>query len=114
MATPRSKPLVDRYGVIREATKILPSEKLQLRFLAALSEHEDNEAHRTQSFPVTRLHKVKGVQLSVYRADIDKISGWRLHLQYAKSDELHLKDLLPPDKHDRVIESIRAKSERYE
>ena len=113
-ATPRTKPLVDRFGIIREASKTLPDDALKLKFLAALGELEDNDAHRSRNFPITQLHKVTGVQQAIYRAYVDKISGWRLHLQYAKNDELHLKDLLPPDKHDRVIEAIRAKSDRYE
>lgn len=75
------KPLFDEYGVIYEAMKILP-DNLKLDFLEALAELEDNECHRTRSFPKTRLHKVKGIKQAIYRADIDKISGWRIHLQY--------------------------------
>jgi len=55
------KPLFDEYGVIYEAMKILPDD-LKLDFLEALAELEDNECHRTISFPKTRLHKVKGVK----------------------------------------------------
>lgn len=110
---PRAKPLVDRFGVIREAHKALPRE-LQTAFLAALAELEDNEAHRTFRFPHTQLHKVVGVKQAIYRAYIDKITGWRLHLQYAKNDELHLKDVLEPGKHDRVGDSIKAKQDRHE
>ena len=55
------KSLFDEYGVIYEAMKILPDD-LKLDFLEALAELEDNECHRTRSFPKTRLHKVKGVK----------------------------------------------------
>ena len=69
--------LCDKYGIIYEAMKILPNDELKLSFLEALAELEDRECHRTRQFPKTRLHKVKGVKQAIYRADIDKISGWR-------------------------------------
>lgn len=75
-----TKALHDDYGIIHEAIKILPTDKLKLAFLEALAELEDNNAHKTRSFPKTRLHKVTGVKQAVYRADIDKISGWRIHV----------------------------------
>jgi hypothetical protein len=78
--------LCDKYGVIYEAMKILPNDELKIGFLEALAELEDNECHRTRKFPKTRLHKVKGIKQAVYRADIDKTSGWRIHLQYVKGE----------------------------
>ena len=78
----RTSPLFDAWGVIYDAAKRLPGEQLKLRFLEALAELEDHECHRTRNFPKTRLHRVIGYKEPVYRADIDKISGWRLHLQY--------------------------------
>lgn len=73
--------LCDEYGIIYQAMKILPNNELKISFLEALAELEDNECHRTRKFPKTRLHKIKGVKQAVYRADIDKISGWRIHIQ---------------------------------
>jgi hypothetical protein len=106
---------VDKFGVIRQATKILPTTELKLAFLEALAELEDNESHRTRTFPKTRLHRVTGVKQAVYRADVDKISGWRIHVQYGKSDDsMHLKDMVEGQRHDDVIEVISAKKERYE
>ena len=93
--------------------KILPTDKLKLDFLAALAELEDNEAHKTRSFPRTRLHKVTGIKQAIYRADIDKISGWRLHVQYTDG-EIHLKDIIEGQKHDAVIKVINSKKDRYE
>ena len=118
MTTPKStpsriKPLHDEYGVIREAVKELPSNELKLSFLEALAELEDNECHRTRTFPKTRLHKVTGVKQAVYRADIDKISGWRLHIQY-QNQAIHLKDVIEARRHDDVIEVIKARKNRYE
>ncbi len=75
------KALLDAYGVIHEAMKILPDDKFKIAFLDALAELEDNEAHRARSFPKTRLHRITGVKQAIYRADIDKTSGWRLHVQ---------------------------------
>ncbi|MBH8566527.1 hypothetical protein I8748_30980 [Nostoc sp. CENA67] len=106
------KPLLDEYGFIYEAMKILPDE-LKIDFLEALAELEDNECHRTRSFPKTRLHKVKGIKQAIYRADIDKISGWRIHLQYIEG-KIHLKDIIEGQRHDDVIEVIKSKKDRYE
>ena len=76
------KALVDEYGIIKEAGKILPDRNLRISFLEALAELEDNECHRTRNFPKTRLHRITGVQDAIFRADIDKTTGWRLHVQY--------------------------------
>jgi hypothetical protein len=108
-----TKGLRDEFGVIYEAMKILPSDKLKIALLEALAELEDANAHRTRTFPKTRLHKVTGIKQAVYRADIDKISGWRLHVQYADG-QIHLKDIIEGQKHDDVIKVIAAKKGRYE
>ncbi|WP_413175582.1 hypothetical protein [Anabaena azotica] len=109
---PQIKPLLDEYGVIHEAMKILPDE-LKIDFLEALAELEDNECHRTRTFPKTRLHKVTGIKQAIYRADIDKISGWRIHLQYIEG-KIHLKDIIGGQYHDNVIEVIKLKKDRYD
>jgi hypothetical protein len=108
-----SNPIYDEWGVIRDAYRELPSDSLRVAFLAALEEFEDNECHRTRKFPRTRLHKVVGYKEPVYRADVDKISGWRIHIQY-DGGEIHLKDLIEGQKHDDVLDQIKAKKERYE
>ncbi len=106
------KILKDEFGIINEASKILPTEKHKLKFLEALAELEDNRAHKTRQFPKTRLHKVVCIKQIVYRADIDKISGWRIHVQYI-NNELHLKDIIEGQSHDEVIRIIQSKKERY-
>jgi hypothetical protein len=106
------KPLLDEYGVIYEAMRILP-ENLQGDFLRALAELEDNQCHKTRNFPKTRLHKVTGIKQAIYRADIDKISGWRLHLQYIEG-RIHLKDIISGQDHDNVIGVIKSKKDRYD
>ena len=78
----RTDPLFDEWGVIYDAAKRLPNQQLRLDFLDALAELEDHECHRTRTFPKTRLHRVFGCKEPVYRVDIDKISGWRIHVQY--------------------------------
>jgi hypothetical protein len=105
--------LCDEYGIIYQAMKILPDDELKIGFLEALAELEDNECHRTRKFPKTRLHKVKGVKQAIYRADIDKISGWRIHIQYING-QIHLKDIIEGQRHDDVIEVIKSKKARYE
>jgi hypothetical protein len=106
------KPLLDEYGVIFDAQKNLPNE-LKADFLEALAELENNECHKTRSFPKTRLHRVTGIEQSIYRADVDKISGWRIHVQYIDG-KIHLKDIIEGDKHDDVIKVIKSKKGRYE
>lgn len=105
--------LCDQYGIVYEAMKILPNDELKIGFLEALAELEDSECHRTRKFLKTRLHKIKGVKQAIYRADIDKISGWRLHIQYING-QIHLKDIIGGQKHDDVIEVIKSRKLRYE
>jgi len=106
------KALVDEYGVIRDAAKRLPADDHRVSFLAALAELEDNEAHRTRSFPKTRLHRVVGITQAIYRADVDKISGWRIHIQY-ENGQIHLKDVIEGQRHDDVRDVIKSKINRY-
>ena len=107
-----TKTLLDEYGIIHEANKTLPNNSLKLKFLESLAELEDNTAHKTASFPKTRLHKVSGIKQKIYRADIDKISGWRIHVQYLDG-KLHLKDMIDGQRHDDTIKVIQARKDRY-
>lgn len=108
------KKLLDEFGVIHEGNKILPN-NFKVQFLEALAELEDNESHKTRTFPKTRLHKVTGVEQAIYRADIDKISGWRIHIQYDKATGyIILKDIVEGQKHDEVIKIIKSKKNRYQ
>ncbi len=107
------KTLLDEYGVILEASKILPDHKYKIKFLEAIAELEDNKCHKEREFPKTQLHKVKGIKQSVYRAYIDKISGWRIHLQYSNG-QIHLKQIVEGKKHDDVIDVIKSQKGRYE
>ena len=106
------KPLLDEYGIIYEAMKKLPDNALKLELLESLAELENNECHRHRSFPKTRLHRVRGVKQAIYRADINKISGWRIHLQY-ESGNIVLKDVIEGSRHDDVIKVIKTKKGRY-
>ncbi len=105
--------LCDEYGVIYQAMKTLPNDQLKIDFLAALAEVEDSECHRTRKFPKTSLHKIKGVKQAIYRADINKVSGWRIHIQYIDG-QIHLKDIIEGQKHDNVLEVIKSKKSRYQ
>lgn len=104
--------MLDEFGIIYEALRLLPDDKLKLAFLESLAELEDNECHRRRSFPKTRLHRVNGVKQAIYRADITKISGWRIHLQY-EDGQIVLKDVIPGQRHDDTIKVIRSKKGRY-
>jgi len=108
------KKLLDEFGIIYEGNKILPAE-FKSKMLEALAELEDNDCHKNRSFPITRLHKVTGIEQAIYRADIDKISGWRIHVQYDKNaNVLILKDIIEGQKHDDVIKIIKSKKNRYQ
>jgi hypothetical protein len=108
------KQLIDQFGIINEGNKILPNE-FKIQFLEALAELEDNECHRTRTFPKTRLHKITGVSQAIYRADIDKVSGWRIHVQYdKKSNAIILKDIIEGQLHDDVVKVVKSKKNRYD
>jgi hypothetical protein len=111
----QTKTLIDEYGIIYRANKKLPDDQHRIQLVEALAELEDNNCHQQHNFPKTRLHKVKGIKEAIYRADINKTSGWRIHLQYDKqSESLKLKDIIEGQKHDDVINIIKSKRERYE
>src|SRR5271170_6835656 len=113
MAQPKG--LVDDFGILMECQKVLPDDRHRLQLLESIAELENNEAHATRSFPKTRLHKITGVKEAIYRADIDKITGWRLRVQYSRADQrLHLKDVVPGKLHDSVVKVIKSKQSRYE
>ena len=107
------KPLLDEYGIIYEALVKIPDNRLKMEFLEALAELEDNNCHRTRQFPKTRLHRVRGVKQNIYRADINKASGWRIHLQYVDG-QIVLKDVIEGKRHDDVIKVIKSRKGRYE
>ncbi len=108
------KVLLDEFGIIYEANKSLPDNDHKVWFVEALAELEDNQCHKSRQFPKTRLHRVCGYSKAIYRADINKISGWRLHLQYDKdTNQLHLKDIINGQLHDDVIKVIKSKKGRY-
>jgi len=116
---PQIKKLLDEYGIIFQANEKL-SKDLKVSLIESLAELENNDAHVNRSFPKTRLHRVEGIKNTIYRADIDKISGWRIHLQYRKNKSdgeggvLVLKDIIERKYHDDVIEVIKSKKARYE
>lgn len=109
------KQIFDQYGILYEANKVLPDDKHKLQLMEVLAELEDNANHVSRSFPKSRLHRVKGYEKAVYRADIDKTSGWRIHLQYNdKTGQLWLKDIIAGKFHDDVIDVIKSKKIRYD
>lgn len=107
------KPLLDEYGIIHEALARIPDARLKMEFLEALAELEDNNCHRSRHFPKTRLHRVRGVKQNIYRADINKVSGWRIHVQYVDGN-IVLKDVIQGKRHDDVLRVIKSKKGRYE
>lgn len=107
------KGLVDDNGVIYECNKILPDE-LKIALVEVLAELEDNKCHKTRIFPKSQLHKIRGVK-NVYRVYIDKITGWRLHVQYGEDKRLYLCEVLKPVEHDRSTNKkiIQQKKRKY-
>jgi intein/homing endonuclease len=106
------KPLIDKYGVIFKANKNLPDNEHKIKLIEVLSELEDNNNHIIKQFPKSQLHPVKGIKQTVYRAYIDKISGWRIHLLLENSN-IYLIDIIEGQKHDKVVKVIKAKKDRY-
>jgi hypothetical protein len=106
------KTLIDQHGVIYEACKILPDDKHRVKFLEALGELEDNNCYVARSWPKTRLHRIESIKQTVYRAYIDKISGWRIHLQLIDGN-LYLRDVIAGQLHDEASEVIKRKKIRY-
>lgn len=109
---PKIKPILDEWGVILEAQRKLPDERHRLQFLEALAELQNNDSYVQRQFPKTRLHRLSGVDQAVYRADVDKISGWRIHVQLLDG-KLHLKDLVPGEEHDRAAGAVKTRKVRY-
>jgi len=108
-----AKPLLDKNAIIAKASKILPKDLLS-DFVDAIAELEDNECHRTATFPITQLHKLSGIKsYSVYRAYINKIRGWRLHLQYGDNNTLILCDILAKEEHDEGLEKVMSRKNKY-
>jgi len=58
------KPLMDEYGVFKDACDNLP-EDLRYEFLKSIKELEDNTAHIKRQYPQTRLHKIEGIKKSI-------------------------------------------------
>jgi hypothetical protein len=112
VASERIKKMADHQGVLRKAARILPPE-LYGDLLRCLSELQDSECHRTRSFPYTRLHRLSAVKEPVYRADISKISGWRIHVLYGDDSVLHLCDIIEGSAHDRPVQEVKRKKGRY-
>jgi len=109
------KLLLDEYGIIYEANKYLPDDDHKLKLVEALAELEDNNCYIIHSFPKTKLHRVKGIKQAVYRAYINKTSGWRIHLQFDdRTNQIHLKDIVEGQLHDDTIKIIKANKHRYD
>lgn len=106
------KPLKDDNGAIKQAYRDLPQE-LHNAFFKSLAELEDNECHRTQTFPHTQLHKVTGAKKNVYRAYIDKTSGWRIHLQYGHNNYIEINEILTGQEHDNAAKIIKTRKGKY-
>ena len=51
-------------------------------------------------------------ETEAFDADITKISGWRIHLQYVDG-KIVLKDVIEGSRHDDVLKVIRTKKGRY-
>jgi len=112
MSIQRSMILTDSLGVINDALKKMPK-TLWGCLAETLSELEDRDCFIHKSWPKTHLEVVESTCESIYRARIGNGNPWRLHVQYGGKNEIVLKDVLPPEKHDRVQASIAAKKTRY-
>ncbi|QFJ56270.1 hypothetical protein FXF36_14500 [Pseudobutyrivibrio xylanivorans] len=106
--------LKDMNGVIFESNDKLNDDN-KLNLVAVLAELEDENSHKHREFPISQLHKVTGVE-GVYRAYINKIEGWRIHLTYNKAEKtFEIVELLSPGEHDRGTKNkvIKSKAKKY-
>ena len=108
------KSLKDQTGSFAKAYKIIP-DNLYSDFFKAIAELEDNECHRSRSFPHTRVHKISGTPkgMDVYRAYINKISGYRIHFKYGEGGFIELCDILAKEEHDEASEVVKKRKGRY-
>lgn len=106
--------LRDPHGVVYEAVKILPDNKHKVGLIETLAELEEANRYVSKDFPKSRLHKVVGVKQNVFRADINKHTGWRIHVQHSSdSNHLILNDVLEGQDHDAVLRLIKTRQHRY-
>lgn len=106
------KKLKDEHGCILSAYEKLPS-RLVENFVRTLAELENNDNHAAHSFPFSNLHKIRGINKSVYRAYIDKTKGWRLHVQLIEGGYLYLNEVLPPNEHDDAAKVVKMRKDKY-
>lgn len=106
--------LRDPHGVVYEAVKMLPDTKHKVGLVETLAELEEADRYASNDFPKARLHKVAGVKQNVFRADINKHSGWRIHVQHSiDGKHLILNDVLEGKDHDAVVRLIKTRRHRY-
>lgn len=108
------KALRDENGIIRKAYNNLPKEYIE-DALCALAELEDNECHRTHTFPHTQLHLLKGLGKGlegIYECYIDKTSGWRFQVKY-NNPYIDLINLSSPGEHDRIGKVVKSKKNSF-
>lgn len=106
------KPLKDDLGVIAKAYKILPVE-LYNNFLESISKLENNDNHKNRDQQL-RIHKIEGTgKENVYRADINKTKGWRIHFKYDDNNYIKLCDVLSNQEHDMCLKKVQDRKNRY-
>jgi hypothetical protein len=106
--------LRDPHGVIYEAVEILPDTKHKVGLVETLAELEQASRYMNKDFPKARMHKVAGIKQDVFRADINKHSGWRMHVQHSiDGKHLILNDVLEGKEHDAVVRLIKTRLHRY-
>jgi hypothetical protein len=108
------KALLDKYGIIRKAAKVLPDKRHRLAFLEALDEIETYECYRTRRFPKTEAKILAGIKPPIYRAYIEKTSGWRLHFRLNEAQQVQLADVLTRQEHDDWRDKVTERRWRYE
>jgi len=105
--------VVDDDGLIGRAKKLLP-EDLMPDLIDAIAELEDNSNFVHRTFHHTKLHLMKGQETPVYIAYVDKISGWRILVQYGEErNEIRLKKLITGEEHDRMANAVKSNKRKF-
>lgn len=110
----RNKQLKDDLGILYQTYKILPEELIK-DALKAIAELEDEECHKTRTFPHTQLHKLVGLPKkadAIYECYINKISGWRYQVRY-KDNYLELLNISSRKEHDNLGKVVKSKMNRF-
>lgn len=100
--------VIDGKGVFTSANKefVNCKAKYKDKLISVIAELQGEYAHESHQFPNSGLHKQEG-QRGLWRAYIDKTSGYRLILKIEKKEKkIFLMGITNPEEHDRKFQRV--------